>query len=145
MTACLLWPSSSPKLCSSNHRPIAATRKMVGKYTQQVSSRITTWRVGHIIYRVGHVKLPTCKFITKSKQQSHSSILTSCLGWQVTYILIKKQNKTKQTQTNKQKHQTPHNPEKKWSHILVEIPNREKTKLNWRILITKLCQIWGGW
>lgn len=139
--ACALSPSSSPKPCSRNHRPRAATRKMVGRYTQQASSRITAWRVGHIIYRVSHVKLPTCWFITKPKQHRQGSILSSCLGWQVALSLKKPQTNTekklpffllppKNKESNNKKHPPPkhrnpcHNPGKK-NYILVEIPSRE--------------------
>lgn len=111
---------------------------MVGRYAQQVSSRITVWRVGHIIYRASHVKLPTCWFITKPKQ--HKALSSSCLGWQVT-LAFKKKSKTKHRkklrspppktkESNNKKNPSPkprnlhHNPEKK-SHILAEISNRE--------------------
>lgn len=140
--ACALSPSSSPKPCSRNHRPRAATRKMVGRYTQQASSRITAWRVGHIIYRVSHVKLPTCWFITKPKQHRQGSILSSCLGWQVALSLKKNPKQTqkkklpffllppKNKESNNKKHQPPkhrnpcHNPGKKITFLWKSQPEK---------------------
>lgn len=131
--------SYPPKPCSRNHRPIAATRKTVGKYTQQVSSRISIWRVG-CIYRVSHVKLPTCKFIAKSKEHSHRSILSSCLGWQVTFSLKNPK------QTKNPNHQKPHNPPTAREKKSNSCGNpKEKPKLNWKAVIIKLCRIWRGW